>query len=515
MEEKINTRVKDLDDMIDAAVEDLVESVKKKAEEMHRELADIKKRKQKLLQLQKEDLGLKHAQLESVVCFADEAINKGREVEILAVKDQLVKRLQQLTTSEEFGVDENCIIDCNFDIAEAKLCLAKCNVTTSKVVPHLTIVTTQDVPVEGQTTVVNIFTVDVEGRLAYYKGDNVTVKVLCPTGETLSDGLLNIVDHQDGRYTVSLNPATPGRYSVLVTIAGQPIRKVPHVIYASRDYSKLYYAQYGFGSQGKGQGQFSYPTGIAVNEAGEIAIADCLNHRIQVVRPDGTVLWVFGCEGNQDGQLREPKGLAFAKDGSLLVLDTGNNQVKVFSKDGKFLRKFGKEGTGPGQFTYPLGISVDKRDRILVADTRNCRIQVFNMFGQYLFQFGHIGPGKLKDPESVVFSKNQFIVADTNNHCLKFFDQQGQFLRCLGQYGKYPGQFNCPSHLSTDDNGFIFVNDFNNHRAQVLRPEGTCIAKFGGCGTWSSYMQYPRNVVVMQDGRVAVSDCGNHRIQIF
>lgn len=37
-----------------------------------------------------------------------------------------------------------------------------------------------------------------------------------------------------------------------------------------------------FGSQGSGDGQFNGPRGIALGAAGEVAVADCHNHRIQV-----------------------------------------------------------------------------------------------------------------------------------------------------------------------------------------------------------------------------------------
>ena len=502
--------------MIDATVEDMVDSIKKKAEELRNELADITKKKQKVIELQKEDFGVKYAQLESVMSFAEEAMAKGREVEILAVKDQLVKQLKQLTVSQDLGVDENCIIDCNFDIAEAKLSLAKSHTATSKVVPHLTIISTEEHFVVGQSSNISIFTVDVEGKLAYYKRDNLTVTVVDPNGGILTDDMFGIVNHLNGQYTVSLTPETPGEYSVTVSICGEPIKNKVCTIYASRNYSNLYRVLYGFGTQGNGRGQFCYPTGIDVNKAEEImAVADCLNHRIQVVGLDGNVLWVFGSEGSQDGQLIHPKGLAFAEDDSILVLDNGNNRIQVFTKDGKFIRKFGKRGRDPGQFYNPLGISVDQKGRIIVADSGNDRIQVFNFDGQFLFQFGETGPSMLKEPESAIFFKKQFIVADTKNNCIKFFDQQGKFLHSLGSYGKGRGQFIYPSHLSIDCNGFIFVNDFSNHRFQVFQPDRTFLVLIGGCGYWSNYFQYPRNVKVMRDGKVAVTDCGNHRIQVF
>ena len=54
-----------------------------------------------------------------------------------------------------------------------------------------------------------------------------------------------------------------------------------------------------FGSQGSGNGQFSSPTGIAVDGEGNVAVFDGSNNRVQVFRlSDGAYVRTIGSQGH-------------------------------------------------------------------------------------------------------------------------------------------------------------------------------------------------------------------------
>jgi DNA-binding beta-propeller fold protein YncE len=93
----------------------------------------------------------------------------------------------------------------------------------------------------------------------------------------------------------------------------------------------------GTGKEGSGDGEFHYPRGITVlGSSGEVAVADCCNHRVQIFDSEGKYKRQFGTEGKEDGQLFNPTGLASDAHSNLLVLDR-TNRLQVFDPEGKHL----------------------------------------------------------------------------------------------------------------------------------------------------------------------------------
>jgi tripartite motif-containing protein 71 len=94
----------------------------------------------------------------------------------------------------------------------------------------------------------------------------------------------------------------------------------------------------GTGQKRSGDGEFKYPQGITVlGSSGEVAVADCFNHRVQNFDSEGNNKRQFGTEGKEaDGQLSEPMGLASDAHDNLLVTDF-TNRLLVFSPEGKHL----------------------------------------------------------------------------------------------------------------------------------------------------------------------------------
>ena len=183
-----------------------------------------------------------------------------------------------------------------------------------------------------------------------------------------------------------------------------------------------------FGSYGKGDGRFIYPTDIAfaddgrlfVSEYGgndrvsvfdgagnylyaigspelppinlarpsavcvdgqteELYIADACHHRIVVTTLDGSFIRTFGRLGRLPGQLRYPYDLALLSDGRLVVCEYGNNRIQIFSRAGESLGTLGRAGRGLGQLAYPWGVAVDRRERAYIVDAGNNRIQVWQL----------------------------------------------------------------------------------------------------------------------------------------
>lgn len=73
-----------------------------------------------------------------------------------------------------------------------------------------------------------------------------------------------------------------------------------------------------------------------------------------------------------------PNGVAVDEEGNIIVADSRNDRVQVFSSSGRFISKFGMKGTGPGEFDRPSGICVSPVDgAVIVVDFGNNRVQIF------------------------------------------------------------------------------------------------------------------------------------------
>ena len=102
--------------------------------------------------------------------------------------------------------------------------------------------------------------------------------------------------------------------------------------------------------------QLNLPTGVAFDSAGNLFIADRLNHRIRKVDTSGNITTVAGngtAGFSGDGgaatsaQLFQPHGLTFDSSGNLFIADTRNNRIRKVDTSGNITTVAGT-GTGGG-----------------------------------------------------------------------------------------------------------------------------------------------------------------------
>jgi len=305
-------------------------------------------------------------------------------------------------------------------------------------------------------------------------------------------------------------------YIVFILMATLVLCAIPGIATAAAEF---YVYDLKWGSSGPGDSQFQLPYGVAVDNAGNVYVADTSNDRIQKFNATGSFITKWGGHGSADGQFDYPFGVAVDNAGNVYVADNNNNRIQKFNATGSFITKWGSEGTDDGQFAGPYGVAVDNAGNVYVADTYNHRIQKFNATGSFITKWGEYGSGngQFHNPSGVaVDNAGNVYVADKYNNRIQKFNTTGSFItKWGGGAGSADGQFQTPYDVAVDTAGNVYVADAGNRRIQKFNATGSFITKWGSEGSGNDQFQYPTGVAVDNAGNVYVADKDNHRIQKF
>ena len=262
----------------------------------------------------------------------------------------------------------------------------------------------------------------------------------------------------------------------------------------------------------------SYPSGIAINSRGEIAVAE--HSCISIFTSSGEKMNTFRIS-SELGQLssRHPCGVTFDYAGNILVTDVLSHCIKKFTPEGKYLTAVGRKGSEELEFSYPAGIGIHHTStKLYVCDRYNHRVQILNKDLTFSSSFGSRGRGEglFSFPWSVAFdSTGNVYIADCVNHHIQVFMPEGRFVRKFGKKGSSEGELSLPSSVCIDSNDIVYVTERGNHRVSIFNCQGTFIQSFGTKGDEPGEFKDPRAVTVDESGLVYVSDTNNNRVQIF
>jgi sugar lactone lactonase YvrE len=303
--------------------------------------------------------------------------------------------------------------------------------------------------------------------------------------------------------------------------------------------------------------EVSQPLAAAVDSAGNLYFADKNNQRVRKIS-HGTITTVAG-NGAQgyagDGgpaiaaQLSWPSGVALDAAGNLYIADAGNNVVRKVS-NGTITTVAGNASygyTGDGgpatgaQLNYPSGVAVDGAGNLYIADSDNNAVRKVSngiiTTAAGTGTEGYIGDGgvatsaELAYPEGVaVDSLGNVYIADSLNYAVRWITNgvintlAGNGTQGYGGDGG-PGaaaQLNIPVGVAVDPAGNLYIADTGNNRVREL--SSAVISTLAGNGTQgfsgdggaakSAELAQPSGVAVDSSGNVYIVDTANSRIRV-
>ena len=258
---------------------------------------------------------------------------------------------------------------------------------------------------------------------------------------------------------------------------------------------------------------FSHPTGVAVDKSNNVYVADLNNSTIRKITPDGTVSTLAGLAGNNGStdatgsaaRFYNPSGLAVDNNGNVYVADSNNETIRKITPTGTVSTLAGLalaygsvDATGSAaRFHYPSGVAVDNARNIYVADTVNSTVRKVTSGGVVTTLAGFSGSAGAADgtgsaarfyyPNGVaVDSAGNVYVADTSNHIIRKVTPAGVVTTLAGlsgHNGTNDGigsivRFKWPDGLAIDSTGNILIADGGNQTIRATQPLTTPVNQF-------------------------------------
>lgn len=315
------------------------------------------------------------------------------------------------------------------------------------------------------------------------------------------------------------------------------------------------------GAQGSSDGTgsaagFREPRGIAVDNGGNVYVADYGNHTVRKVTPAGvvtTLAGMAGIPGSTDGNgatalFKGLAGVAVDSAGNVYVADTDNRTIRKIRSTGNVTTLAGTAGMGgntdatgaAARFAEPRGVAVDAGGTLYVADYGAHTIRKVSATGIVTTLAGAAAAPGISDgtgssarfyyPSGVsTDSAGNVYVADTSNNTIRKISSAGVVTTLAGLAGRSSSvdgtgaaaRFEDPYAVAADDRGNVYVADATDHTIRKITPDGTVTTLAGNAGSFGSSdgagsaarFKGPLGIAIDGAGTLYVADTGNSLIR--
>jgi DNA-binding beta-propeller fold protein YncE len=215
-------------------------------------------------------------------------------------------------------------------------------------------------------------------------------------------------------------------------------------------------------------------------------------------------------ESRESPLLTRPHGVFVDDNEILYVTDVGRAVVVDLKTSESFI--ITRMGDLP--LSAPIGIAASPDGRIFMADADLALVGIYAPGGR---KFLRLLEGWFARPTGLALSAatGRLYVSDSWAHTVYVYDFGGKRLGSIGRRGEGPGEFNYPTHVAVDRQGFLYVADTLNFRVQIFSPDGEFRSSFGRAG--DSYMEFDKikGIAVDSEGHIYVTDAVQDMVKIF
>jgi len=310
--------------------------------------------------------------------------------------------------------------------------------------------------------------------------------------------------------------------------------------------------------------ELSYPSCLALDDTGNVYIADLGNNRIRKINATTGVITTVAGNGtggfSGDGgaataaEINQPSGLAFDKKGNMYIGDWGNNVVRKVSTSGIITTVAGNDTAGfkgdggkatSAELHWPAGLTFDAKGNLYIADYSNDRVRMVDTNGNIKTYLGNgsnfnYGDGALYSnvgilhPLYVYIDKAGNFYTTVNNYVRVINIKTGIITPFAGElgYANYNGdgkladssKMNAPAQMAMDFSGNAYICDELNYRVRMVSTTNI-MTTFAGDGTsgfsgdngpaTSAELNEPSGVAIDAKGNLYIADLQNNRIRVI